>query len=89
MSVLEPLNVKIINFPLPVTSKHTQVTYIPSNPQQGFNFVHFELELNIEPSDLKQVRYNSTILLTLFGPVLMWIQHCQILLQVFCSTTVL
>jgi len=36
---LEPLKVKIINFPLPATTKHTQVTVFPSDLQQGFNFV--------------------------------------------------
>ena len=82
MVVLEPLKVKIVNFPLPATTD-MQVPDFPSDPQQGFHFVPFGEELYIEHSDFKEVRYPSKILLTVFSPVLMWTQHCQIWLHVF------
>jgi hypothetical protein len=77
MVVLEPLKVKIVNFPLPATTD-IEVPDFPSDPQKGFHFVPFGEELYIERSDFKEVRYPSKILLTIFSLVLMLTQHCQI-----------
>ncbi|XP_033606818.1 probable glutamine--tRNA ligase [Cryptotermes secundus] len=54
MVVLEPLKVKIVNFPLPKTTD-IQVPNFPSDPQQGFHFVPFSEELYIERTDFKEV----------------------------------
>lgn len=62
MVVLEPLKVKIVNFPLPKTTD-IQVPNFPSDPQQGFHFVPFSEELYIERTDFKEVRNSSKILL--------------------------
>jgi glutaminyl-tRNA synthetase len=69
MVVLEPLKVRIINFPLPKTTD-IQVPNFPNDPQQGFHFVPFGKELYIERTDFKEVRYSSKILLVLSNPVL-------------------
>ncbi|XP_069684167.1 probable glutamine--tRNA ligase [Periplaneta americana] len=53
MVVLEPLKVKIINFPLPKTTD-IQVPNFPNDPQQGFHFVPFASELYIERTDFKE-----------------------------------
>ncbi|KDR12338.1 probable glutamine--tRNA ligase [Zootermopsis nevadensis] len=54
MVVLEPLKVKIVNFPLPKTAD-IQVPNFPNDPQQGFHFVPFDRELYIERTDFKEV----------------------------------
>ena len=77
MVVLEPLKVKIMNFPLTATTD-TQVPDFPSDPKRGFHSVPFGEELYIECSDFKEVRYPSKTLLTVCSQVLMWTQHCQI-----------
>jgi glutaminyl-tRNA synthetase len=71
MVVLEPLKVKIVNFPLPVTTD-IQVPDFPSDPQQGFHSVPFGEELYIERSDFKEVRCPYNALLTFYSPVVMW-----------------
>jgi glutaminyl-tRNA synthetase len=54
MVVLEPLKVKIVNFPLPATTD-IQIPDFPSDPQRGFHSVPFGEELYIERSDFKEV----------------------------------
>jgi hypothetical protein len=75
MVVLEPLKVKVVNFPLPETTG-IQVPNFPNDPQQGFHYVSFGKELYIERADFKEVRYSSKMLLTLSSPVSRWTQHC-------------
>lgn len=75
MVVLEPLKVKIVNFPLPKTAD-IQVPNFPNDPQQGFHFVPFDRELYIERTDFKEVRYSSQILLTLSSYILRLAHHC-------------
>lgn len=76
MVVLEPLKVKIVNFPLPTTTD-VQVPDFPNDPQRGFHFVPFGEELFIERSDFKEVRYLRKLLLIVFSAFVMWTDHCQ------------
>jgi glutaminyl-tRNA synthetase len=77
MVVLEPLKVKIVNFPLPKTTD-IQVPNFPTDPQQGFHFVPFSDELYIERTDFKEVRYSGKILLTLSSLVYkIWLLYFQ------------
>lgn len=61
MVVLEPLKIKISNFPKP-TSLKIQVPNFPNNPEQGSHSVTFADTIYIEKNDFLEVIQKTHII---------------------------